>query len=70
MLPTKFRFIWSIGFRREELKTISQSETIIACDGHVFSGFGRNEKSLQRTFHRGFLPSFGLFGQAVSEEIN
>ena len=29
---------------------------------------GRNEQSLQRTFHRCFLPSFGSFGQAVSEE--
>ena len=29
---------------------------------------GRNEQSLQKTFHRCFLPSFGSFGQAVSEE--
>ena len=29
---------------------------------------GRNEQSLQRTFHRCFLSSFGSFGQAVSEE--
>ena len=29
---------------------------------------GRNEQYLQRTFHRCFLPSFGSFGQAVSEE--
>ena len=29
---------------------------------------GRNEQSLQRTFHRCFLLSFGSFGQAVSEE--
>ena len=28
----------------------------------------QNEQYLQRTFHRCFLPSFGLFGQAVSEE--
>ena len=28
---------------------------------------GRNEQSLQRTFHRCFLPSFGSFDQAVSE---
>ena len=27
MLPTKFRFIWKSGFRGEELKKISQSET-------------------------------------------
>ena len=29
---------------------------------------GQNQQSLQRTFHRCFLPSFGSFGQAVSEE--
>jgi hypothetical protein len=29
---------------------------------------GQNEQSLKRTFHRCFLPSFGSFGQAVSEE--
>jgi hypothetical protein len=29
---------------------------------------GRNEHSLQRAFHRCFLPGFGSFGQAVSEE--
>jgi hypothetical protein len=32
------------------------------------NGLGRNEQSQQRTFHRCFLPSFGSFGQAVSEE--
>jgi hypothetical protein len=34
----------------------------------LVNGSGRNEQSLQRTFHRCFLPSFGSFGQAVSEE--
>ena len=29
---------------------------------------GQTEQSLQRTFHRCFLPCFGSFGQAVSEE--
>ena len=32
------------------------------------NGSGRNEQSLQRTFHRCFIPSFGSFGQVVSEE--
>ena len=32
------------------------------------NGSGRNEQSLQMTIHRCFLPSFGSFGQAVSEE--
>ena len=32
------------------------------------NGSGRNEQSLQRTFHRCFLLSFGSFDHAVSEE--
>jgi hypothetical protein len=32
------------------------------------NGSGRNVQSLQRTFCRCFLPSFGSFGRAVSEE--
>ena len=32
------------------------------------NGSKRNEQFLQRTFHRCFLPRFGPFGQAVSEQ--
>jgi hypothetical protein len=32
------------------------------------NGSRQNEQSLKRTFHRCFLPSFGSFGKAVSEE--
>jgi hypothetical protein len=32
------------------------------------NGSGQNEQSIERTFHRCFLPSFGSFGQAVTEE--
>jgi hypothetical protein len=32
------------------------------------NGSGQNEQSLERTFHRCFLPSFGSFGWEVSEE--
>jgi ribosomal protein L32E len=35
MLPTKFRFIWPSGFRGEYVLVINQSETRIACGGHV-----------------------------------
>jgi hypothetical protein len=35
MHPTKFRFIWLSVLRGEDLKTIDQSETRIACGGHV-----------------------------------
>jgi hypothetical protein len=33
--PTKFRFIWSSGFRGEDFLEINQSETRIACGGLV-----------------------------------
>jgi hypothetical protein len=32
------------------------------------NGSGQNEQSLERTFHRCFLPSFTSFGWGVSEE--
>jgi hypothetical protein len=32
------------------------------------NGLGQNEQSLERTFHRRFLPSFTSFGWGVSEE--
>jgi hypothetical protein len=35
MHPTKVRFIWQSGFRRDDFLEIDQSETRIACDGHV-----------------------------------
>jgi hypothetical protein len=34
MIPTMFRFIWPNGFRDDFLE-IDQSETKIACGGHV-----------------------------------
>jgi hypothetical protein len=35
MLPTKFRFIWPIDFRGDNFLEINQSETRMACGGHV-----------------------------------
>jgi hypothetical protein len=40
MLPTKFRFIWPSGFRGEDFFLIDQSETRIACGGHVCKWIG------------------------------
>ena len=34
------------------------------------NGLGQNVHCLERTVHRCFLPSFGSFGQTVSEEKN
>jgi hypothetical protein len=36
MLSTKFRFIWPSGFRGKDSLEINQSETKIACGGHVY----------------------------------
>ena len=49
MLPTKFRFIWSSGFRGEDFLEINQSETRIAYGGEMsmfVNGSGQNEQSL------------------------
>jgi hypothetical protein len=35
ILPTKFRFIWPSGSRGEDFLEINQSETRIACSGHI-----------------------------------
>jgi hypothetical protein len=70
MIPTKFQFIWLSGFRGEDLLEINQSETRIICGAMFANGSGRNEQSLQKTFQKCFLPSFGSFGPKVSEEKN
>jgi hypothetical protein len=48
-------------------KKNGQSETRIACGGQV-NGSGQNVQSLERTFHRCFLPSFSSFGWGISED--
>ena len=68
MLPKKFRFIWSSGFRGKEFKKSANQKQESPVAAMFVYGSGQNEQSLQRTFHRCFLPSFGSFGQAVSEE--
>ena len=35
ILPTKFRLIWPGDFRGEDVLEINQSETRMACGGHV-----------------------------------
>jgi hypothetical protein len=68
MLLTNFRFIWPSSFRGEEFqKSVNQKQESPVAAMFV-NGSGRNEQSLQRTFHRCFLPSFGSFRQVVSVE--
>jgi hypothetical protein len=68
MLPTKLWFIWPNGFRGEEFSKSANQKQELSVVAMFVNGSGRNEQSLQRTFQRCFLPSFGSFGQAVSEE--
>jgi hypothetical protein len=52
MLPTKFPFIWPNGFRGEELKISANQKQESPVVVMFVNGLGRNEQSLQRTFHR------------------
>ena len=67
MLPTKFQFIWPSSFREEFKKSPNQKQESPVMAMFVL-GSGLNEQSLQRTFHRCLLPSFGSFHLAVSED--
>ena len=53
--------------RRRFLKSANQKQELPVAAMFV-DGSGQNEQSLERTFHRCFLPSFTSFGWGVSEE--
>jgi hypothetical protein len=62
MLPTKFRFIWPSDFRGEDLKKLANQKQELPMVAMFANGSVQNEQSLERTFHRCFLPSFTSFG--------
>ena len=68
MLPTKFRFIWPSGFRREDFKKSANQKQEWSMAAMFANGSVLNEQSLQRTFQGCFLPGFGSFGKVASEE--
>ena len=68
MPPTKFRFIWQSGFRGEEFKKSANQKQELPMVAMFVNGSGQYEQSLERTFHRCFLPIFTSFGWGVSEE--
>ena len=68
MLPTTFRSIWPSCFRVEDFQKSTNQKQELPVAAMFVNGLGKNEQSLQRTFHRCFLPSFGSFGKAVSED--
>ena len=68
MLPTMFRSIWPSCFRVEDFQKSTNQKQELPVVAMFVNGSGQNEHYLQRTFHRCFLPSFGSFGKAVSED--
>ena len=68
MLPTKSWFIWPNGFRGEDFqKSANQKQELPVAAIFVY-GLGQNKQTLQKSFQRCFVPSFGSFGKVVSEE--
>ena len=70
MHPTKFRYIWLSSFRGKDLKKSTNQKQELPVAAMFVNGSERHKQSQQRTFHRCVLPSFGTFGQTVSEEKN
>ena len=68
VLPTKFQFNLAEQFQRRHFWKSTNLKQELPVVAMFVNGSKRNEQSLQRTFHRCFLPSFISFGQAVSEE--
>ena len=66
--PTTFRSIWPSCFRVEDFQKSTNQKQEFPVVAMFVNGLGQNEQSLQRTFHRCFLTSFGSFGNAVSED--
>ena len=50
-------------FQRRRFKKIGQSEQELPMAAMFVNGSEQNEQSLERTFHRCFLPSFTSFGR-------
>jgi hypothetical protein len=46
MLPTKFRFIWTSGFREEDLKKLAYQKQDLPVVAVFVNGSGRNEQYL------------------------
>jgi hypothetical protein len=68
MLPTKFRFIWPSSLRGEDFKKSTNQKQELPVAAMFGNGSLQNVHSLERTFHRCFLPSFSSFGLGFSEE--
>ena len=57
-------------FQRRFFQKSTNQKQELSVAAIFVNGSGQNQQSLQKTFHRCFLPGFGSFGQTVSEEKN
>jgi hypothetical protein len=57
-------------FQRRRFKKKANQKQELPAVAMPVNGSERHKQSQQRTFHRCFLPSFGTFGQTVSEQKN
>jgi hypothetical protein len=53
---------WPSGFSGEDFKKSANKKQELPMVAMFVNGLGQNEQSLERTFHRCFLPSFTSFG--------
>jgi hypothetical protein len=58
MLPTKFRFIWPVVSEEKIFFKSANQKQELPMVAMFVNGSGQNDQSLERTFHRCFLPSF------------
>ena len=68
MIPTKFRWQPCLPTNRDEMSNLHRGHSIddsyqVSVVAMFANRSGQNEQSLQRTFHRCFLPRFGLRGE-------
>ena len=66
-LPSFISFGQSVAEENLFQKSTNQKQEL-SMAGMFVNGSQRNQQSLQRTFHRCFLPNFSSFGKAVPEE--
>jgi hypothetical protein len=53
-----FALNWLTGFRGEDFKNLANQKQELPMVAMFVNGSGQNEQSIERTFHRCFLPSF------------
>ena len=67
-IDASYQVSYNLAQRFQKFQKSTNKRQELPMTAMFANGSGQNQQSLQRTFHRCFLPSFGSFGKAVSEE--